>query len=121
MAASSGREAALRANPDAWGGWARARSCATPIPASATSAAHSQADFIAFSLSSDAYAAPEGPSNRRRAGAGARGSGQPARDWRKGPLATQPRNPMADPRPLPFDWADPFALDAQLTDEERLV
>jgi glutaryl-CoA dehydrogenase len=28
---------------------------------------------------------------------------------------------MADPRPLPFDWADPFALDAQLSDEERLV
>jgi glutaryl-CoA dehydrogenase len=28
---------------------------------------------------------------------------------------------MADPRPLPFDWSDPFALDAQLTDEERLV
>jgi glutaryl-CoA dehydrogenase len=28
---------------------------------------------------------------------------------------------MADPRPLPFDWADPFALDAQLADEERLV
>jgi glutaryl-CoA dehydrogenase len=28
---------------------------------------------------------------------------------------------MADSRPLPFDWADPFALDAQLTDEERLV
>ena len=24
-------------------------------------------------------------------------------------------------RPLPFDWADPFALDAQLSDEERLV
>jgi glutaryl-CoA dehydrogenase len=24
-------------------------------------------------------------------------------------------------RPLPFDWADPFALDAQLGDEERLV
>jgi glutaryl-CoA dehydrogenase len=28
---------------------------------------------------------------------------------------------MADLRPLPFDWADPFALDAQLDDEERLV
>ena len=28
---------------------------------------------------------------------------------------------MADPRPLPFDWADPFALDAQLSDEERMV
>jgi len=28
---------------------------------------------------------------------------------------------MADPKPLPFDWADPFALDAQLTDEERMV
>src|SRR3954464_15861053 len=28
---------------------------------------------------------------------------------------------MAQPRPLPFDWADPFALDAQLSDEERLV
>jgi glutaryl-CoA dehydrogenase len=28
---------------------------------------------------------------------------------------------MADPRPLPFDWADPFALEAQLSDEERLV
>ncbi|MDP8994753.1 MAG: acyl-CoA dehydrogenase [Pseudomonadota bacterium] len=24
-------------------------------------------------------------------------------------------------KPLPFDWADPFALDAQLSDEERLV
>ena len=24
-------------------------------------------------------------------------------------------------RPLPFDWADPFALDAQLSDEERMV
>ena len=28
---------------------------------------------------------------------------------------------MAQPRPLPFDWADPFALDAQLSDEERMV
>src|SRR4051794_37444914 len=28
---------------------------------------------------------------------------------------------MADPRSLPFDWADPFALEAQLSDEERLV
>ncbi len=28
---------------------------------------------------------------------------------------------MAEARTLPFDWADPFALDAQLTDEERLV
>ncbi len=28
---------------------------------------------------------------------------------------------MADPRPLPFDWADPFALDDQLSDEERMV
>jgi glutaryl-CoA dehydrogenase len=28
---------------------------------------------------------------------------------------------MADPRPLPFDWTDPFALDAQLSDEERMV
>jgi hypothetical protein len=28
---------------------------------------------------------------------------------------------MADPRPLPFDWADPFAIEAQLSDEERLV
>lgn len=28
---------------------------------------------------------------------------------------------MAVARTLPFDWADPFALDAQLTDEERLV
>ena len=28
---------------------------------------------------------------------------------------------MAEPKPLPFDWADPFALDAQLTDEERMV
>ncbi|HYG29914.1 MAG TPA: acyl-CoA dehydrogenase [Allosphingosinicella sp.] len=28
---------------------------------------------------------------------------------------------MTEARPLPFDWADPFALDAQLTDEERLV
>ncbi len=28
---------------------------------------------------------------------------------------------MADPKPLPFDWTDPFALDAQLSDEERMV
>jgi glutaryl-CoA dehydrogenase len=28
---------------------------------------------------------------------------------------------MPDPAPLPFDWADPFALDAQLSDEERMV
>ena len=28
---------------------------------------------------------------------------------------------MADAAPLPFDWADPFALEAQLSDEERLV
>ncbi|MGE0179381.1 MAG: acyl-CoA dehydrogenase [Sphingomonas sp.] len=28
---------------------------------------------------------------------------------------------MADPKPLPFDWADPFALDDQLSDEERMV
>ena len=28
---------------------------------------------------------------------------------------------MTEARPLPFDWADPFALDAQLADEERLV
>ena len=28
---------------------------------------------------------------------------------------------MADTKPLPFDWADAFALDAQLSDEERLV
>ncbi|MEO7504449.1 MAG: acyl-CoA dehydrogenase [Sphingomicrobium sp.] len=28
---------------------------------------------------------------------------------------------MADPTLLPFDWADPFDLDHQLTDEERLV
>ena len=28
---------------------------------------------------------------------------------------------MAQPKPLPFDWADPFALDAQLSDEERMV
>src|SRR4051812_17560566 len=28
---------------------------------------------------------------------------------------------MSETRILPFDWADPFALDAQLTDEERLV
>jgi glutaryl-CoA dehydrogenase len=28
---------------------------------------------------------------------------------------------MADPKPLPFDWADAFALDGQLSDEERLV
>jgi glutaryl-CoA dehydrogenase len=28
---------------------------------------------------------------------------------------------MANPKPLPFDWADPFALDAQLSDEERMV
>ena len=28
---------------------------------------------------------------------------------------------MAEPATLPFDWADPFALDAQLSDEERMV
>ena len=28
---------------------------------------------------------------------------------------------MSEPRIAPFDWADPFALDAQLSDEERLV
>jgi glutaryl-CoA dehydrogenase len=28
---------------------------------------------------------------------------------------------MAEAAPLPFDWADPFGLDSQLTDEERLV
>lgn len=28
---------------------------------------------------------------------------------------------MASPSPLPFDWADPFALDDQLSDEERMV
>jgi glutaryl-CoA dehydrogenase len=28
---------------------------------------------------------------------------------------------MAQASPLPFDWADPFALDAQLSDEERIV
>ena len=28
---------------------------------------------------------------------------------------------MAEPKLLPFNWADPFDLDHQLTDEERLV
>ena len=28
---------------------------------------------------------------------------------------------MGEPRTLPFDWADPFGLDGQLTDEERMV
>ena len=28
---------------------------------------------------------------------------------------------MAEPKPLPFNWEDPFALDAQLSDEERMV
>ncbi len=28
---------------------------------------------------------------------------------------------MGEPAILPFDWADPFALDEQLTDEERLI
>ncbi len=28
---------------------------------------------------------------------------------------------MTEARPLPFDWADPFALEAQLSDEEKLV
>ena len=28
---------------------------------------------------------------------------------------------MAEPTPLPFDWNDPFGLDAQLSDEERMV
>lgn len=26
-----------------------------------------------------------------------------------------------EPRLLPFDWSDPFALDEQLTEDERLV
>jgi glutaryl-CoA dehydrogenase len=39
----------------------------------------------------------------------------------EGTAFTAPEDPMADPRPLPFDWADPFALEAQLSDEERLV
>jgi glutaryl-CoA dehydrogenase len=28
---------------------------------------------------------------------------------------------MAESSPLPFNWADPLALDAQLSDEERMV
>ena len=28
---------------------------------------------------------------------------------------------MAEATIAPFDWADPFAIDAQLSDEERLV
>ena len=28
---------------------------------------------------------------------------------------------MGEPAILPFDWADPFDLDSQLTDEEKLV
>ena len=28
---------------------------------------------------------------------------------------------MAEPTTLPFDWSDAFALDAQLSDEERMV
>ena len=28
---------------------------------------------------------------------------------------------MGEPAILPFDWADPFDLEHQLTDEERLV
>src|SRR4051812_13165837 len=32
-----------------------------------------------------------------------------------------PEDGMSEPRIAPFDWADPFALDAQLSDEERLV
>jgi glutaryl-CoA dehydrogenase len=28
---------------------------------------------------------------------------------------------MAEPQPIAFDWADPFALDAQLSGEERMV
>ena len=28
---------------------------------------------------------------------------------------------MGEPKILPFDWADPFDLDHQLTDEERMV
>ena len=28
---------------------------------------------------------------------------------------------MAEPKVLPFDWADPFDLNHQLSDEERLV
>ena len=28
---------------------------------------------------------------------------------------------MGEPAILPFDWADPFDLNQQLTDEERLV
>ncbi|MGQ0559412.1 MAG: acyl-CoA dehydrogenase [Sphingosinicella sp.] len=30
-------------------------------------------------------------------------------------------NKMAHPKTLAFDWADPFAIDAQLSDEERMV
>jgi glutaryl-CoA dehydrogenase len=36
-----------------------------------------------------------------------------SRKWR--------RKDVAEPAILPFDWADPFDLDSQLTDEERLV
>jgi len=28
---------------------------------------------------------------------------------------------VAEPAILPFDWADPFDIDGQLTDEEKLV
>jgi len=36
-------------------------------------------------------------------------------------IADRQEEDMAQPRPLPFDWADPFALDAQLSGEERMV
>jgi glutaryl-CoA dehydrogenase len=32
-----------------------------------------------------------------------------------------PENDVGEPQILPFDWADPFDLDHQLTDEERMV
>jgi glutaryl-CoA dehydrogenase len=49
------------------------------------------------------------------------GVDSPVRMGERTAFHRRPRSLMADPRPLPFDWADPFALDAQLDDEERLV
>src|SRR4051812_9300913 len=36
-------------------------------------------------------------------------------------LSSASEPPLGEVRILPFDWADPFALDAQLSDEEKLV
>jgi glutaryl-CoA dehydrogenase len=50
-------------------------------------------------------------------------------DWRRRadvskqphPLAARGKIDVAEPKILPFDWADPFDLEHQLNDEERMV